>query len=56
MKQTDGIFDREKTGHKGRGFKSVFSLPGQGIVVHIQSNGFSFKFVKCLGTIICAVF
>lgn len=48
----DGIFDREKTGRKGRGFKSVFALPGQGIVVHICSNGFNFKFVKRLGSII----
>lgn len=47
-----GVFDREKTGRKGRGFKSVFSLPGQGVVVHICSNGFSFKFVKRLGSII----
>ena len=50
--KTDGIFNREKTGRKGRGFKSVFSLPGRGIVVHICSNGFSFKFVKRLGSII----
>ena len=48
----DGLFDREKTGRKGRGFKSVFALPGKGIIVHICSNGFSFKFVKRLGTII----
>lgn len=48
----DGVFDREKTGRKGRGFKSVFSLPGQGVVVHVCSNGFSFKFVKRLGSII----
>lgn len=48
----EGLFDREKTGRKGRGFKSVFALPGNGIVVHICSNGFSFKFVKRLGSII----
>ncbi len=48
----EGPFDLEKTGRKGRGFKSVFALPGDGIVVHIYSNGFSFKFVKRLGTII----
>ena len=47
-----GVFDREKTGRKGRGFKSVFALPGDGIVVHVLSNGFSFKFVKRLGSII----
>ena len=48
----DGAFDIEKTGRKGRGFKSVFSLPGSGIVVHIASRGFTFKFVKQLGSII----
>ena len=47
-----GVFDREKTGRKGRGFKSVFALPGDGIIVHVLSNGFSFKFVKRLGSII----
>ena len=30
-----GIFDREKTGRKGRGFKAVFALPGDGIIVHV---------------------
>lgn len=50
--EEDGVFDMEKTGRKGRGFKSVFSLPGDGIVVHICSNGFSFKFVKRLGQIV----
>lgn len=48
----DGIFDRECTGRKGRGFKSVFALPGKDIVVHIRSNGYSFKFVKSVGQII----
>lgn len=47
-----GIFDLEKTGRMGRGFKSVFALPGKDIVVHIQSNGYSFKFLKRLGQII----
>ncbi|MBR1495366.1 MAG: hypothetical protein IJ601_10020 [Acidaminococcaceae bacterium] len=47
-----GVFFRRKTGHKGRGFKSVFSLPGDGIIVHICSNGFTFKFIKKLGYII----
>lgn len=47
-----GVFDLEKTGRMGRGFKSVFALPGKGIVVHIQSNGYSFKFLKRLGQII----
>ena len=48
----EGPFELEKTGRKGRGFKSVFALPGDGIVVHVFSNGFNFKFVKRLGTII----
>lgn len=48
----EGVFDREKTGRKGRGFKSVFSLPGEGTVVHISSNGYDFKFIKSLGSII----
>lgn len=48
----DGVFDREKTGRKGRGFKSVFSLPGDDIVVHVRSNGYSFKLSKRLGFII----
>ncbi|SEM19689.1 hypothetical protein SAMN04487770_12848 [Butyrivibrio sp. ob235] len=50
--EEDGAFDLEKTGRKGRGFKSVFALPGDGIVVHICSNEFSFKFVKRLGQIV----
>lgn len=52
LENMDGLFDREKTGRKGRGFKSVFALPGNGIIVHICSNGYSFKFVKRLGSII----
>lgn len=47
-----GTFDLEKTGRKGRGFKSVFALPGNDIVVHIYSNGFTFKFIKRFGEII----
>ncbi|MGN1020536.1 MAG: hypothetical protein ACI4O7_09170 [Aristaeellaceae bacterium] len=47
-----GLFDREKTGRKGRGFKSVFALPGKNITVHVFSNGFSFRFEKRLGEII----
>ena len=47
-----GVFDREKTGRKGRGFKSVFALPGKDIIVHIVSNGYSFRFEKRLGEII----
>ena len=45
----EGLFDLEKTGRMGRGFKSVFALPGKNIVVHIRSNGYSFKFIKRLG-------
>lgn len=52
LRKNDGIFDLEKTGRKGRGFKSVFSLPGSSIVVHISSNGYNFKFEKRLGSII----
>ncbi|MBR3313101.1 MAG: hypothetical protein IKG18_03080 [Atopobiaceae bacterium] len=48
----EGVFDREQTGRKGRGFKSVFALPGEDVVVHVYSNGYSFKFAKCLGSII----
>lgn len=48
----EGIFDLEPTGRMGRGFKSVFSLPGKDIAVLIQSNGYSFKIYKRLGTII----
>jgi hypothetical protein len=52
MPTENGIFNREKTGRKGRGFKSVFSLPGKDIIVHIQSGAFAFKFAKRLGSII----
>lgn len=48
----DGIFDKERTGKLGRGFKSVFALPGDNIVVHIQSNGYSFFFHKRIGAIV----
>lgn len=48
----EGVFDREQTGRKGRGFKSVFALPGDDIIVHVRSNGYSFKFATCLGSII----
>ncbi|MGN1191427.1 MAG: hypothetical protein ACI4S0_02040 [Dorea sp.] len=52
MPTENGVFNREKTGRKGRGFKSVFSLPGKDIIVHIQSGNFAFKFAKRLGSII----
>lgn len=48
----EGVFNRRKTGRKGIGFKSVFALPGEDIVVHIRSNGFSFKLSKSFGSII----
>lgn len=47
-----GLFNLEKTGRKGLGFKSVFALPGKNIVVHVCSNGFNFKFIKNFGEII----
>lgn len=49
---SDGVFDRNLTGKMGIGFKAVFALPGENIVVHVNSNGFTFKFVKKLGAII----
>ena len=48
----EGIFNRIRTGKLGRGFKSVFALPGDDIEVHIQSNGFSFYFHKRIGIIV----
>ena len=47
-----GVFDLEKTGRMGRGFKSVFALSGKDIVVTIESNGYSFRLYKRLGQII----
>lgn len=49
---SEGVFDLKPTGEKGIGFKSVFSLPGENIIVHIRSNSFSFKFIKKLGVIV----
>ena len=48
----EGLFNLEKTGRKGRGFKSVFSLPGKDIAVSIESNGYSFTIYKRVGQII----
>ena len=48
----DGVNINTKTGRKGRGFKSVFALPADNLIVKIWSNGFSFMFYKCLGIII----
>lgn len=48
----EGLFNLEKTGRKGRGFKSVFSLPGDDVAVSIESNGYSFKIYKRVGQII----
>lgn len=50
--EINGLFDRERTGRLGRGFKSVFALPGKSILVHINSNGYTFFFNKRLGQII----
>ena len=54
-----GIFHdlfKEKTGRKGIGFKSVFSLArisaADNVVVHICSNGFSFKLDHQVGAVI----
>ena len=46
-----GVFYKEKTGRKGKGFKSVFSLSAENIIVHIRSNGFSFKLDNHIGRI-----
>lgn len=45
----DGVIILNETGRKGRGFKSVFSLPDDDIKVKITSNGFNFEFFKKLG-------
>ena len=47
----EGVFYKEKTGRKGKGFKSVFSLSAENIIVHIRSNGFSFKLDNKIGRI-----
>ena len=52
LPQKDGVFYRERTGRMGRGFKSVFALPGKDVSVHILSNGYSFRLRKRVGTII----
>ena len=51
-KYHDGVNINTKTGRKGRGFKSVFALPVDNLIVKIWSNGFSFMLYKCLGIII----
>lgn len=50
--EEEGVFYREKTGRKGRGFKSVFSLKAENVIVHIRSNGFSFKLDRRIGRIL----
>ena len=47
----EGIFYKEKTGRKGKGFKSVFSLNADNVVVHIRSNGYSFKLDNKIGRV-----
>ena len=48
----EGIFYREKTGRKGKGFKSVFSLNADNVIVHIRSNGYCFKLDNKIGRIL----
>ena len=50
--ETDGVFYREKTGRKGKGFKSVFAIQADNVIVHIRSNGFSFKLDNTIGRIL----
>ena len=49
--EENGVFYKEKTGRKGKGFKSVFSLNADNVIVHIRSNGFSFKLDNKIGRI-----
>ncbi|MCD8149194.1 MAG: hypothetical protein LUE92_06465 [Clostridiales bacterium] len=48
----EGVFYKEKTGRKGKGFKAVFSLDAENVIVHIRSNGFSFKLDNKIGRIL----
>ena len=50
--QKEGVVYYEKTGRKGIGFKSVFSLDAENIIIHIRSNGYSFKLDKKIATAI----
>lgn len=36
--EEEGIFYKEKTGRKGKGFKSVFSLNADNVIVHIKAK------------------
>ena len=49
--EEEGIFYKEKTGRKGKGFKSVFSLNADNVIVHIRSNGYSFKLDNRIGRV-----
>ena len=49
--EEEGIFYKEKTGRKGKGFKSVFSLNADNVIVHIRSNGYSFKLDNKIGRV-----
>ncbi|RHQ96380.1 hypothetical protein DWX80_08775 [Ruminococcus sp. AF21-3] len=42
----EGVFFNEKTGRKGIGFKAVFALDADNVMVHIRSNGYSFRLDK----------
>lgn len=46
-----GIFYKERTGRKGIGFKSVFSLPADNVCIHIRSGKFSFKLDNAIGRV-----
>ena len=50
--EASGLFYREKTGRKGKGFKSVFSLDSENVIVHVRSNGFCFKLDNSIGRIL----
>lgn len=49
--EEEGVFYKEKTGRKGKGFKSVFSLNADNVIVHIRSNGYSFKLDNKIGRV-----
>lgn len=49
--EEEGVFYKEKTGRKGIGFKSVFSLKASNIRIHIRSNEYSFILDKAVGSV-----
>ncbi|MBQ9981315.1 MAG: hypothetical protein IJP18_01980, partial [Oscillospiraceae bacterium] len=46
----EGAFYYERTGRKGIGFKAVFSLKAENVLIHISSNGYSFTLDNQIGT------